>query len=415
MRRPIDTAPAAASAGAGESVPAGGETAVPPSDRATFGAWRSVQDMRQRTRLGGAFYLLAWLLCWAFGPAPMQHLVVAVLGAASFGALALARMTHRPPPEGVGEAVLRRWLQRHWALLLLTSGSWGVAAAWAVSAPEPAAARLIAIVATVAFATALVFTFPMERGRATVGALLLCGPVIAALGLQGRAQSGALLTLLFYLLYLLLALRREHSEYHGKIDLAHELLEQRERFRALSRTDPLTRLGNRLQFNAVLPVLAAQARRHGGELALAMFDIDWFKRINDGHGHAAGDACLVVFAGLMRQTFRRDGDVLVRLGGEEFGVLMPDTPLAQAWQRAESFRRLVASSPVPWRDRHIGMTTSGAVGAYAPAVDLDTEQLVQRVDRGLYAAKAGGRDRIIAIELPPMPPPRRTRPGALDG
>lgn len=386
----------------------------PPTDRAGFGAWRAAHDMRQRTRLGGAFYLVAWLLCWGFGPEPVHHLVVAGVGFVAFGVLAAARFGHRLPAVE-DEASLRRWLGRHWSLVLLNAAAWGAAAAWAVAAPEASPSRMIAIVSTVGFSTAVVFTFAMDRWRALAAAALMCLPLVVVLAVQGRSQSPVLLTLLFYLVYLVLALGRGHADYVAQTDLAFELLDQRERFRALSRTDGLTRLGNRLQFNAVLPVLAAQARRQGGELALAMFDIDWFKRINDGHGHAAGDACLIVFAGLMRQTFRRDGDVLVRLGGEEFGVLMPGTPLAQAWQRAESFRRLVASSPVPWRDRHIRLTTSGAVGDYVPAVDLDTEQLVQRVDRGLYAAKAAGRDRIVAIELPPMPPARRSRPAPLDG
>lgn len=379
-----------------------------PTTREAFGHWRQAHDILKRTRLGGSFYLLAWGLCWGFSEQPAARGLAGISFTLVFGGLLMARLLHRLPPPG-SAAGLQHWLFVHWNIVLATAATWGGVSSWVLAAPGFAASRLIAIVSTIAFSTAMAFTFAMNPRKALAGVALLILPAIGTLALQGREQLPVVLTMAVYLLFLLLALKRGHQEYDAHTDMAFELLDQRERFRVLSRTDGLTQLGNRFHFNCVLPVLAATARRNRAELSLAMFDIDWFKRINDTHGHAAGDACLAAFADWMRQTFRRDGDVIVRLGGEEFGVLMPDTPAAQGWHRAEAFRRQVAQTPVAWRDQQILLTTSGGVGAYHPAMDPTHEHLVQRVDRALYAAKARGRNQITVAEstaLAPAPEPQ---------
>lgn len=382
---------------------AASDEAGPPTSREDFAHWRQAQDIRQRTRLGGVFYLVAWSLCWLFATRPDVHWSQGLAVTLVFAALLALRLAHRLPTQATADA-LRRWIFLHWNLVLFTAACWGVVSSWVMAAPGFGNSRLIAVVSTIAFSTAMVFTFAMNRGKALAGVALLCLPGIATLSLQGPESLPLVLTMTGYLGFLLMALQRGHAEYHAHTDMAFELLDQRERFRALSHTDGLSQLGNRFHFNSVLPVLAANARRNGTPLSLAMFDIDWFKRINDTHGHAAGDACLVAFAGWMRATFRREGDVLVRLGGEEFGVLMPDTPAAQAWQRAEAFRRQVSETPVAWRDRQIVLTTSGGVGAYGVDTDPSPEHLVQRVDRALYAAKARGRNQITVAEGSAMPP-----------
>lgn len=378
-----------------------------PTTREAFGHWRQAHDILKRTRLGGSFYLLAWGLCWGFSNRPGAQGLAGAGVTLLFGGLLAARLLHRLPQRS-DSASLRQWLAVHWNIVLATAGSWGGVSSWVLWSPDFASSRLIAIVSTIAFGTAMAFTFAMNPRKALAGVGLLVLPAIATLALQGREQLPLVLTLGVYLLFLLLALQRGHAEYHAHTEMAFELLDQRERFRVLSRTDGLTQLGNRFHFNCVLPVLAATARRNRTQLSLAMFDIDWFKRINDTHGHAAGDACLAAFADWMRNTFRRDGDVIVRLGGEEFGVLMPDTPAAQGWHRAEAFRRQVAQTPVAWRDHRIALSTSGGVGVYSPALDATHEHLVQRVDRALYAAKARGRNQVTVAEstaLAPMADP----------
>lgn len=363
----------------------------------TFALWREAQDTRVRTRLGGIYYLLAWLLSWLFSATPGAMLGLGLAGTAFFALMLALRWLHRLPLQQ-SNGCLQSWIDRHWSLILITSLGWGLAHAWTLYRPEFEPSRLIATLSTVAFSTAMAFNFSMRKGRCVLAILMLYLPGLAALGLHGETQQALLVTLAFYLSYLLLALNRSHREYRATLTMEQQLLDQRERFDQLSRTDSLTQLGNRLQFNNLFPALVATARRQGSPLSLVLLDIDFFKRINDEHGHASGDACLSAFAESMRRTFRRDSDALLRLGGEEFGVLMADTSLAQARDLAEQFRLDLATHGLDVQGQHQPLTTSLGVGSLDSHGDASAEAFFKRVDDALYRAKAAGRDRLVLAD-----------------
>ncbi|MDG9924575.1 MULTISPECIES: GGDEF domain-containing protein [unclassified Pseudomonas] len=354
---------------------------------------RESQDTRVRTRLGGIYYLFAWVLTWSFSAAPNAMLVLGLGGTAFFALMMVLRWLHRLPVHQNDE-YLRQWIDRHWALILLTSLAWGLAHAWALLRPDFEPSRLIATLSTVAFGTAMAFNFPMRKQRCVVAILLLYAPGMAVLAWQWPNQEALAVTLAFYLSYLLLALNRSHREYHATLTMEQQLVDQRERYEQLSRTDSLTQLGNRLQFNALFPAMVANARRQGTPLSLVLLDIDFFKRINDEHGHSSGDACLSDFAERMRQVFRRDSDALLRLGGEEFGVLMPGTPLDEACQLAERFRMELATRGFELHGQRLPLTTSLGAGCLDTELDESAEAFFKRVDDALYRAKAEGRDRL---------------------
>ena len=121
-----------------------------------------------------------------------------------------------------------------------------------------------------------------------------------------------------------------------------------------------------------------------------MFDIDHFKRVNDDHGHAAGDAMLRELADRVRRSIRRV-DWLFRYGGEEFVVAAPHTPMAQATTLAEKLRTLVDATPFPG-DIHGSISLGVAQARPGETV----ESLMGRVDAALYAAKNSGRNRVVA-------------------
>lgn len=365
-----------------------------PRQPLTFALWREVQDTRIRTRLGGIYYLLAWLLTWLFSAQP-DAMRLGGLGAAAFFALTMTlRWLHRPPQQSSG-ACLQQWLDRHWYLIHLTALGWGLAHAWALSGPQFEASRLIATLSTIAFSTAMAFNFSMRKARCMAAIFLLYLPGLAVLLTQRHEQQALLITLAFYLSYLLLALNRSHREYRATLELEQQLLDQRERYDQLSRTDSLTQLGNRLQLNSLFPALVASVQRQGGHLSLVLLDIDFFKRINDEYGHGTGDECLSAFAERMRVVFRRHSDALLRLGGEEFAVLMMDTPLEQARALAETFRQDLAEHGLAIRGRTLPLTTSLGVGSYDAQRDGNAEAFFKRVDDALYRAKSAGRDRLV--------------------
>ncbi|WP_137887011.1 GGDEF domain-containing protein [Pseudomonas sp. 2FE] len=365
-----------------------------PHSSHAFRLWREAQHTYSRTRLGGIYYLLAWLLVWGFSAAPGAHLLLGLGTTAFFALIMVLRWLHRLP-AGYDEDRLRRWLGRQAWLVCGNALGWGLVQAWTLQAIDFAPSQSIAAINTIAISAAMVFIFSMDRSRGTLAILLLYLPGLAVLLPDAAAHLGELVALAFFLGYLLLTLGHSHREYLNTLELELRLLEQQESLDHLSRTDSLTQLGNRYQFNSLFQTLVANARRDGEPLSLVLLDIDFFKRVNDEHGHASGDACLSAFAMRMRNVFRRDSDALLRLGGEEFGVLMPNTTLQQARELAERFRQELAQTGLDLKGQRLPLTASLGVGCFDMLLDSDAEAFFKRVDSALYQAKSSGRDRLV--------------------
>ncbi len=163
------------------------------------------------------------------------------------------------------------------------------------------------------------------------------------------------------------------------------------RLEELAATDALTGLWNRRHFFEVGKNELARCRRYKSPVSLLMMDLDHFKRINDGHGHAAGDEVLRAMAGILKGNLR-DVDVPARIGGEEFAVLLPSTGVEGAVVAAERVRRAVEGARVSHEGRELVFTVSvGIAGCCTQARDLD--ELLRAADAALYHAKQDGRNR----------------------
>lgn len=171
--------------------------------------------------------------------------------------------------------------------------------------------------------------------------------------------------------------------------------------RALAMTDPLTRILNRRAFMAQAEKQTAVALRHHLPLALLMIDIDHFKRINDAHGHPAGDKVLVRVTELLTSHLRTE-DILARYGGEEFCVLLPSTNEAGALALADKLRLAIEKTPIPLGDKFISITISVGVTACdfnSSKLHPDFTSMLQDADRALYLAKKKGRNRTVQLAL----------------
>jgi diguanylate cyclase len=153
-----------------------------------------------------------------------------------------------------------------------------------------------------------------------------------------------------------------------------------------ARTDSLTGLWNRKAFDEQLQIQTAIARRYGLPYSLVLLDVDRFKQVNDQHGHAAGDVVLKQMAGLLRKSVR-EADLVVRHGGDEFALLLPQTGLDGAVQVAERIRQQVLATAWPGPHVPLQITLSGGVAALIR--DEPTEELLRRADAALYQAKRG--------------------------
>jgi len=162
----------------------------------------------------------------------------------------------------------------------------------------------------------------------------------------------------------------------------------------LTTMDGLTQVFNRRYFVDVLERELARCRRHNRALSLVLIDVDHFKKINDKHGHLAGDHVLREVASLIRSRIRRE-DILARYGGEEFGVLVPEVDLKGATTMAEKTRKLVEKHKFSFDDVVIPVTISAGVASISKKID-DGEALIRRSDEQLYAAKESGRNQVCS-------------------
>lgn len=164
-----------------------------------------------------------------------------------------------------------------------------------------------------------------------------------------------------------------------------------EQARQDARRDPLTRLGNRREAELRWPELMAEAERQGSSLAVAVLDLDDFKSVNDRHGHATGDAVLIRVAALLRENTRA-ADLVARTGGEEFLLVLPDTPPGRAAEVCERLRERIAAHD--WTGLAPGLAVTVSIGL-TQAPPFDAPQLLARADAALYRAKGAGRNRIV--------------------
>jgi diguanylate cyclase (GGDEF)-like protein len=186
----------------------------------------------------------------------------------------------------------------------------------------------------------------------------------------------------------------------AKQQLEQEIAERRQleaQLRRMATTDGLTGTLNHAQFLLMGQHELERVRQRHQSLALLMLDIDHFKLINDRYGHLTGDEALKHFVTQLRAGIRAI-DLLGRLGGEEFAIVLPTISGEVAWQVADRLRARVAATPLLHGDQSVGITVSIGV-AMARDADATLEQILARADARLYAAKNSGRNRVVADDM----------------
>jgi len=183
---------------------------------------------------------------------------------------------------------------------------------------------------------------------------------------------------------------------NARLENANALLD------SLARTDPLTGLANRRHFDEAKELEFRRALRTGHPLSLLVCDIDAFKRYNDAYGHPAGDACLRAVAHAIQKCNARAGDLVARIGGEEFAVLLPGTTAEVATQLANRLLEAVFALAIPHRDSEVAAHVTVSIGlAQLNAENTDNfSALFEQADQALYQAKSDGRNRVVVHRRP---------------
>jgi diguanylate cyclase (GGDEF)-like protein len=236
---------------------------------------------------------------------------------------------------------------------------------------------------------------------------------VAALVVAGTAGASQIATVAIFLVlanlfghyFFVSFARAQRNEYRALAEeravnrqLQAEIAERKkaeERLTELATVDELTNVANRRHFIETLVREMNRAKRSGVACCILMIDIDHFKAINDNFGHDMGDAALKKLVEICRRNLRAI-DMIGRLGGEEFGVLLPETVLEQGVAVGRRICRAVAADPTATGDGPLRITVSIGVAAYT-ATDTDIDVLLKKADIALYEAKKKGRNRVCAM------------------
>jgi diguanylate cyclase (GGDEF)-like protein/PAS domain S-box-containing protein len=187
----------------------------------------------------------------------------------------------------------------------------------------------------------------------------------------------------------------KQAKLYQQLEQANQELEQ------LSVIDGLTKIANRRKFDQHLKAEWSRLAREQSPLSLILCDIDHFKLYNDTYGHQAGDRCLRKVAQAISKVVKRPADLVARYGGEEFVLVLPGTPVKGALYLAQQIRWQIKALKIPHLNSPLDLylTLSLGVSCCIPRANLDFSVLVEAADRGLYQAKAAGRDRAVEYEI----------------
>lgn len=177
------------------------------------------------------------------------------------------------------------------------------------------------------------------------------------------------------------------------VELQKELVRTNERLEQLSITDGLTGVFNHRYFQEALAAEFEEAVRYDRPLSFTLIDLDYFKKVNDTYGHAAGDEVLKEISGRFQESIR-GSDIVARYGGEEFAILMPQTDLEDARAFAEKIRGMVEARPVRTEEVEIPVTVSVGVASIPHSKLVTPLEMVDAADKALYRAKENGRNQV---------------------
>lgn len=352
---------------------------------------RAIEILFSRSKTGPIFYSIAVVLSALSQGLFYSHLAYVLAALIPLIGLALVRIcASQPAPEQYAN-----WQRVHWVLVYACVIIWGIFFAWISAHPDWSSAFIVALVCTVNFSTAIAHQFCIDKYHAMMGSLLcFLWASIAIVWLRPDIMA-VLYAFGFYCIYLVTTIKKAHQEFYSKLTLEAELIATQSKLDQQARTDALTGLFNRRVFDSEMARCIAFSKRHNTPFSLILLDLDNFKALNDQHGHATGDECIKAVAHMLTQLCRRDVDIVTRIGGEEFALVLPDNTREQAQQLAQ--RILTAFSNlqvVDAKQMPIPITASIGVGSTETIPVTSATHMYQQVDAALYAAKHAGRNQI---------------------
>jgi len=256
------------------------------------------------------------------------------------------------------------------------------------------------VMATAGLCSGAMTSFAPDRKIAVAYSLLVILPACISIIMFNREEMPLFYLMITYIGFTLLQLSRGSREYWSALENEAALAEKTRQLEDISKIDGLTGIYNRRHFNQILDLEWKRGSREKRLLTLIMLDIDHFKHINDTFGHLAGDDYLKSVAAILKGSFKRCTDVIARYGGEEFTVILENTDQKGALLLAERIRTQIEALRLTCSSTPVPLTMSLGIAIY-PGHSPDTAALIDKADQALYAAKEGGRNRVVAADAVP--------------
>jgi len=357
---------------------------------------RVVNDLQKRSTSGVFFYMLVPPVLFFTDGYILRHLTPSLIFLSIFTLICLFRLVHVHISKKTPDT--RRHDTWHKAVfvvsILSTALAWGVGSAIFLLYSDERTIHLLMIICTVGFCAGGVISFMPVLYLAVSYNFLMLVPAIAAVFIGGDAPSLGIAMILYSIYLVLISLRGNH-EYWNALENEYLLEEKTRELEITSRTDVLTGLYNRRYFDELFEREWGLCSRRKSPLTLLICDIDHFKKVNDTHGHPAGDEYLKLISRLIQQVFQRETDLVARYGGEEFVVLLPDRDAEHTRELAQRLGKKIETAVLEYNKEKIQTTISQGVTSCIPAPDMDRDVLLTRADNAMYEAKNAGRNKIM--------------------
>lgn len=355
--------------------------------------WRAHEDLTSRAKGGIVIYFTTWLLLSYWGGLFSSSPVFFYTNTLIFISIAILRLIHyrrlKSDPK-FNTPSMYTWLV---SLILISALHWGVITAVIVYYYENPTLYYPLIIILSAFAMGGTAVLSISRIIGFAFPFFVYGPLFTVGFFQGNEESLMLNALaLISLLYIIVASKVSHNDYWSAIH-SQEMAEQKARqLKKLSVTDQLTQLKNRMHFEGEYLKEWQRCIRNDKAISVFMIDLDHFKNINDSHGHAAGDECLVKVSAVLQSHFKHNTDLVARYGGEEFVAMMVNADLATIENLAHDINNSIAAIEMKWKETVVPVSCSIGIACIVPSVHSNRDALLMAADNELYRAKENGRN-----------------------
>lgn len=361
---------------------------------------RVLQDLKKRSTFGIFFYILVAFIVvladnyYARHPFFSVVFLVSMLGACFF------RLSHLSVSKKMGDRYEIQNRNIFYISVIISAMIWGITFAEIMYQQGEYMSQIIMTAVICGLCAGGVVAFMPNRQLSIYYNLSMLMPA-SALMLINRSNIVLATLVLVFSVYLVIITYRGNREYWDALENEHLLeLKSRELAR-LSNTDVLTGLYNRRYFNEALDLEWKRSGREQSLLSVIIFDIDYFKNINDTFGHQAGDEYLAKTATTLDAVFKRNYDIVARYGGEEFVVLLPGISAENARQLAEQARKNIESLVLDYQGKKLSTTISAGIMCCVPDYNASSDDIVSCADNALYKAKQAGRNMVIVYTPAP--------------